>query len=378
MSAQGFDDDPDEEVLAGPRLPRWTMPVLVATAALVVVGVVTAQLVQGDPTQQAQPSPSSTARTSASVPAVPPVDYFGTLGPGLTPVDVSVLGPVIDVHTDGTNIWELQSGTLFRQSAVDFSTTSVTGLPPGRLRAHARLVADQSSELLWVVVIGVDRPVVEAYRALTLDLVATATWPRPITAAAALGGRLVVADSAGIGAVVPTSRTRARLDTLAPLVATQVLAMVGDPVTGQVVILADRPGGAQLLTVDGDHVDAAGGPEISADAALVVTSAGQLWAGGRGANGPVLTRLDAGGRGHSVPIALLAPLFGEGGTVLAAGAEDLLVGGSDGVVCLRGSDGAPLQRWKAAAVRACLAPRVAYATTADHGLVRLPFDGCAG
>lgn len=380
MTSGGWDDDPDEEVLAGPRLPRWTMPALGAAAVLAVVGVVVAQLVQGDPTQRAAPSPTSTAPapTTASRSAVPPFDYLNTLGPGLTPVDLTALGPVVDVHTDGTNVWELQPGTLIRQTSQDFSAATIQGISPGRLRAGGRLVPDAAAGLLWVVVLGIDGTEVQAYRAQTLDVVATLRWPRSIAAAAALDGALYLADSDGVSVVHPSVPPKAAGVHLADLPATEVLAMVGDPMTGTVLLLAERPGGTQLLTLDGDTLTATRGPDIDSAAALVVTTAGQVWAGGQGPAGPVLTRLDAAGNGYAMPIGLLAPLYGDGGTVLAAGAVDLLVGGAGGVVCLRGTDGAPLQRWRAAAVRASIGPRFAYATTGDGGLVQLPFDGCTG
>ena len=216
-------------------------------------------------------------------------------------MDLTALGPVVDVHTDGTNVWELQPGTLIRQTVRRTSARPRSGHlarpaarrrpPRGRRRPPGCSGSSCSASTA---------PSVQAYRAQTLDLVATLTLAPPDHGRGSARRRAVVADSAGISVVHPTGRTRGGGRRTSPPARRHRGARDGRRPD-------DREGGAARRTAragpaaDGRRrpLTATRGPEISSDAALVVTSAGQLWAGGRGPDGPVLTRLDAGGRGYA-------------------------------------------------------------------------------
>lgn len=369
----------DEELLAGPRLPRWLVPAVGLLVAVLVLGLGAVRLVRSgaDPTVPtsssastpvAQPPPP--VRTSA-LPEDPTVGPFepGTLGPDVARVFAPVSGPVSDVVTDGESTW-YASGPYIVMVRGHESAIGGPGTGPGGLR----LAVDRSQRLLWSYVPGRSGATLAAFSTRDLRPLATFGWPRPIDSAVALDGWLYVSDPEGVWAVHPNGL----MPTSPLLYGVQVHALAADPLRHRVLLLIDDNGLRFATMVISPSISFFAAPPGLKSGSLAVTRSGAIWLAGVGGNGAILDRLDPrtlGVAGFGNVVAQLGP----SASSLAAGDDTVVVGGESGQLwCVGGTDGATLQRWAIAGNRTAMATGTAFATQ-DNRLYRLRLkNGCTG
>lgn len=368
----------DEELLAGPRLPRWLVPVGGALVAALVLALVALNLGGADDPSAPAPSGRSTpvapppAGTSAPVadpakqPAGRPAEP-GLLGPDVLEIGRSVPGRATDVVTDGPAVW-YAVGNLVVVRRANSVVVGGPGAGPGGLR----LAPDPTRRLIWSYVPARSGTTVTALATRDLRVVGSLVWPRPIAAAVALDGWLYVSDPAGVWAVHPNGQ-----EPIAPLLyGVGVRSLAADPTRHRLLVLVDD-GGLRIVTLQvGPATDFFPAPGFRSGT-LAVTRSGAIWLAGQGDGGAVLVRLNP----RSLAVDAVGGVTEQLGPTdsVVAGDSSLLIGEQAGQTwCVGGSDGALLQRFPIAADHAGMTTGAAYATRAGR-LYRLNLEGpCTG
>lgn len=181
-------DDGDEDLPgdAGPRRPwpRWVW----ALAGLLVVAVAAGVLVSAR-------SDSGPSATRSSEPAVPSATPTGSVQPG--PTAVTPTSQIAALTSDGTSLYWLAHGRLFRAGPVGRVSANAVVLPADVDPGELQLVVDRESRVIWVVsrasaagASGVGE--VTGYGTDDLAVVRRASVRAVIRGAAVLNGALVV------------------------------------------------------------------------------------------------------------------------------------------------------------------------------------------
>jgi outer membrane protein assembly factor BamB len=357
--------EPDDVIELGPRrAPRWVMGAVCALVLVGIVGAVTAR--------HASTRVASSAATALS-PSLPPVTLPAVdseLGDVL-PLDSK---PVLDVAVSLNRTWILQSGQLV--GVPGYHRAGVRGVDFTDVMGAVRLVLDPQADRMWLVVLQTPHGAVVEFD-LALHRLRTTWSGAAISAAAALDGHLYLATAEGIADVAPGAREPVAL----PAIAGDVTDLAADRTRSRIVGLAlgGLQGARVLQFTPGSRPILARRALPFAKGELAVTGDGAIWAGGYGATGAVLVRLD--------PASLQVTAYSEVATELGPGAQ--LVAAGDGAVwvrsgaggnalyCIDGRTGGSQQVWSSAPGAVASAAGVAYLAT-GAAAVHLPLDRCPG
>jgi hypothetical protein len=371
----GAEEGGSEDVLEHTprRAPRWV--VALACAALA-AGAVAA--VAGNE-HRTGGNPSAAGSTPRAEPVrMPAVE--ATLGE-VVPTDSK---PVLDVVVTPNRTWILQAGQLVAIPASGrIERVPITGLDFTPVLDSVRLVPDLAAGRLWLVVLGTPGGPVIEYD-LALQRLRTVRPGPPTTSAAALDGHLYLAaesdGSAGIGDLAPGASVLSRIR--APGVVTSLAA---DPSRSRLLALSlvdagtSAPGARVLQLWPGRQLSASAQTLPFGKGGIAVTGDGAVWAGGYGAGGAVLVRVDPASL-RTVTRSPVAPDLGPGANLVAAGTHTIWLrsgAGGSALYCLDAHTGAGRQVWSNAPGRVGSVRGVAYLAT-GAAVVRLPLDSCAG
>jgi len=354
--------DDDVVEFGGRRVSGRVTALISLAVAAVVVAVVATRSAPHEPTGLATPP----VIVSQSAEPEPP--------PGLgNPLQLPV-SPAVDAVVTLDRLYTLQFSQLSAISSGVFGV-GPDGLDFDRIGGAARLVVDVSANRLWIVVVNSPYAQIFEYDASTLRRLRVTSWPEPITTATALRGVLYFSTSAGVATFGPGAPKPA----MVPALRTQTALVVADPRRARLLVIEDATGTRVRAYRPGGGVSPAVGRMAFGKGAVVVTGDGNIWAGGFGDRGAVLTRLDPTTlqptRGSPVVSRL-----GPGAILVAAGQRDIWVRnglGGTGLFCVDGKTGADRQSWSDASGRVTSQQGGAYLVSGTT--VRALFlNGCAG
>jgi hypothetical protein len=363
-----FDLGPDEEVLdTSPRRPDRRNG-FVALGVALLVGAVVAVLV----------AQHLTAGKPRAAPTTPP-PTLATVPPAPFPVADSGPPPALMI---GSTLYMVRDGTLIAHRANTIAETSVTVGDAAETGGSYLLAADPKASRIWVVkslparilIYGYDLPSLRESRRLHIE--------GQVAGIDELNGELYLSASSGVVGIAGP-RASGLLD-WTPLRGGRAIA--ADRTRNRLLLL-DEDGTAVRVRAESPDLTRSGS---SADLPFLTGSFvivnGRIWAGGGGARGAVLVRLDPRTL-RPIRHSDIAGRLGSGVVFAAAGTRSFLirdVSGGAGLWCVDADSGKILHSWAAVAgpvvinVQPGAAVNPIYAVPSGSTPVQLDAGNCPG
>lgn len=343
---------PDELLDSGPRLPRW---VKVAGVAVLAAGLLTAVIVRStNGHHSARPAPPSNQRP-LETPPVEPADLSG-----LSVRDLAMdPGGVLYVLTN----WPAQLVAIDRGGGISGQATAPA--------AGQHVVANRTSDLVWVLAPQGTGTEVYTYAGSTMTLIGQFHVPARVAAAAPLDNQLWMATDHGVYRG-PRGTSAVQM----PGYTGNVRQIAADPLRFRLLAVSHGYG---LLTVDDRGVHPVPGPALPVRPQSIAVTEGGIWLVGYGrAFGSRLGRLDP----HTLRVTQVGghdPQAEQGASAWAGeGALWIKYPLSGSIVCLDARTGQASGAFTDTNAPVMSVRGLAYAVR-SNGVVRLPTSaGCPG
>jgi hypothetical protein len=363
----GSGADPDGELLdTGPRRSgaRTGVVSVVALAAIIAAAVLVAAQHRGGRHGRV----AATASTSA--PALVPT----------LPVPVPDTGepPALMI---GSTLYMVRDGSLIAHRAGTAAETSVTVGEPAETGGSYLLAADPTRSRIWVVKSLPARILIYAFDLAGLSELRRLHIEGKVAGVDVMRGELYLSTSAG---VVGIAGPRSGLLDWTPLRGGRAIAADS---TRNRLLLLDGDGAFARIRAESPDLT---GPGISAElpfrTGTFMIVNGRIWAGGAGAHGAVLVRLDPRTL-RPIRHSEVERRLGSGAVFAAAGTRSFLVRDTDGgggLLCVDANSGRLLHAWSGVrgpvviSMQAGAATNRIYAPTSGTSLTPLDSGSCPG